>query len=135
MRTMEPNAAGQTPGTIMNRPKPTLDKAFIEQQRHRLTRLREQLLQAKRSAETEQAEIRSQSLGEAHEAEDDAQKLAMLELDGATVQRSIQRLTRIERALQKIEEGTYGFSDADGAPISRERLEAVPEAIHSGRDE
>jgi DnaK suppressor protein len=112
-----------------------LDKAFIEQQRRRLTKLRDQLRQAAQAGEKEEAQIRSQSLGEAHESEDDAQKLAMLELEGATVQRSMQRLTRIERALQKIENGTYGFSDADGAPIPRERLEAVPEAIYSGRDE
>jgi DnaK suppressor protein len=119
----------------MTRPAPTLDKAFIERQRHRLAKLRDELLRATRDAETEEAQIRSQSLGEAHESEDDAQKLAMLELEGLAVQRSVQRLTRIERALQKIEDGTYGFSDADGAPIPRERLEAVPEAINSGRDE
>jgi DnaK suppressor protein len=116
-------------------PAPKLDKAFIERQRNRLTTLRDQLLQATRAAEAEQTQIRSQSLGEAHESEDDAQKLAMLELDDAAVQRSLQRMTRIERALRKIDDGTYGLSDADGTPIPRERLEAVPEAIHSGRDE
>jgi DnaK suppressor protein len=135
MRTIAPNAAAQAPGATLNKPAPKLDQAFIEQQRHRLTKLRDELLQATQAAEAEQAQLRSQSLGEAHESEDDAQKLAMLELDGAAVQRSMQRLTRIERALQKIKDGTYGFSDADGAPIPRERLEAVPEAMHSGRDE
>lgn len=119
----------------MNTARPTLDQTFIARQRHRLTTLRDQLLQAAQAGRTEQAQIRSQSIGEAHEAEDDAQKLALLELDDAAVERSMQRLTRIERALQKIDDGTYGFSDADGAPIPRERLEAVPEAIHSGRDE
>jgi DnaK suppressor protein len=119
----------------LTKPAPKLDKAFIEQQRRRLTKLRDQLRQAAQAGEKEEAQIRSQSLGEAHESEDDAQKLAVLELDGAAVQRSMQRLTRIERALQKIEDGTYGFSDADGAPIPRERLEVVPEAISTGRDE
>jgi DnaK suppressor protein len=115
----------------MNSPTPKLDRAFIEKQRHRLTKLRDQLLDATQAGETEEAQIRSQSQGEAHESEDDAQKLAMLELDGQGVQRGVQRLARIERALQKIEDGTYGFSDASSEPIPRERLEAVPEAIHT----
>jgi DnaK suppressor protein len=115
----------------MNRAAPKLDQAFLEQQRRRLTKLRDELLRTTQAAETEQAQIRTQSLDEAHEAEDDAQKLAMLELDGAAAERSTQRLTLIERALQKIDDGTYGFSDASGAPIPRDRLEAVPEATHT----
>jgi DnaK suppressor protein len=108
-----------------------LDQAFLEQQRRKLTQLREQLLRATQAGETEQSEIRSQSLGQAHESEDDAQKLAMLEIDGAAVERSRQRLTSVERALQKIQDGTYGLSDVSGAPIPRERLEAMPEAIYT----
>jgi DnaK suppressor protein len=108
-----------------------LDQAFIDRQRRKLTQLREQLLRATQAGETEESQIRSQSLGQAHEAEDDAQKLAMLEIDGAAVERSRQRLTSIERALQKIQDGTYGLSDVSGAPIPRERLEAMPEAIYT----
>jgi DnaK suppressor protein len=37
----------------------------------------------------------------------------------------------IDRALQKIEDGTYGFSDLSGDPIPTERLEAVPDAIYT----
>jgi DnaK suppressor protein len=37
----------------------------------------------------------------------------------------------VRRALQKIEEGTYGICDATGEPIPRGRLEAVPEAIYT----
>jgi DnaK suppressor protein len=113
----------------MNSKAPILDKDFIQKQRHRLTKMREELLRATKVKETEEAEIRSQSLGEAHESEDDAQKLAMLEIDGATVARNMQRLTLVERALQKIEAGTYGLSETNGEPISRERLEAIPEAV------
>jgi DnaK suppressor protein len=115
----------------MSRQAPILDHAFIEQQRHKLTQLREQLLRAAQAGETEETEIRSQSLGQAHESEDDAQKLALLEIDGTTVERSQQRLARIERALQKIKDGTYGLSDASGDPIPRARLEAMPEAIYT----
>jgi DnaK suppressor protein len=131
MGTIEENAATQAPGDSMNSPTSKLDQAFIEQQRRRLTTLRDELLRATQVGEAEEAGIRSQALDEAHESEDDAQKLAMLELEGTAVERSIQRLTSIERALQKIKDGTYGLSDATGAPIPRERLEAVPEATHT----
>lgn len=33
---------------------------------------------------------------------------------------------RIDRALRRIEEGTYGISEVSGQPIPAERLEAVP---------
>lgn len=39
-----------------------------------------------------------------------------------------QTLARIERALERIEEGTYGMSEVSGKPIPLERLEAVPYA-------
>lgn len=38
-------------------------------------------------------------------------------------------LSKIERALTKIEEGTYGLSDIDGRPIPIERLEVMPYAL------
>lgn len=41
------------------------------------------------------------------------------------------RIGDIERALQKIAEGTYGLSDASGQPIPKARLEASPEAIYT----
>ena len=37
-------------------------------------------------------------------------------------------LAKIDRALQRIEEGTYGISEVSGKPIPIERLEAVPYA-------
>jgi DnaK suppressor protein len=115
----------------MNGKTSTLDNAFIQKQRQLLTQLREQLLRTTQAGETEETQLHSQSLGEAHESEDDAQKLAMLEVDGAAVRRNMQRLTQIERALQKIEDGTYGLSDISGEPIPRERLEAMPEAVQT----
>ncbi len=36
------------------------------------------------------------------------------------------RLAQVRRALQKLEEGTYGLSDLTEEPIPRERLEAIP---------
>lgn len=39
------------------------------------------------------------------------------------------KLRDVERALQKLDEGTYGTCDVGGEPIGRERLEAIPWAV------
>jgi RNA polymerase-binding transcription factor DksA len=54
------------------------------------------------------------------EYEDDAQRLATLELDGNLVARTARRLTQVDRALAKIAEGTYGLSDASNHAIPME---------------
>lgn len=38
-------------------------------------------------------------------------------------------LERIQRALAKLEEGTYGICDACGDPIARGRLQAMPDGV------
>ena len=106
-----------------------VDRAFVEKQRQYLLRLRADLVAAAEAAESDEADVKGQRADAAVEAEEDAQALDALERDGNLVLRDIGRLERIERALEKIEEGTYGFSDKSGAPIPRERLEAVPEAL------
>ncbi len=108
-----------------------LSKEFIERQRRRLTTLRDALAGATQTEEAEEKEINSESSGQAEEYEDDAQRLAALELDGNLVARNAQRLAQVDRALDKIAEGTYGLSDASGEPIPKERLEATPEAIYT----
>jgi DnaK suppressor protein len=37
-------------------------------------------------------------------------------------------LTRIEQALDRLDQGTYGFCENCGEPISAERLKALPQA-------
>ena len=111
-----------------------LDPAFIEKQRQALSKLRAGLSSAVRDEEAEEAGIKEENAGP-REYEDDAQKLATLELDGALRVRDLQRRGRIDRALKKIEEGTYGLSDMSGLPIPRERLEVVPESIYTLAEE
>ena len=108
---------------------PGPDAAFIDKQREYLLRLRGSLRTAARSSEIDETGVRDDSAAGAQEYEDDAQKLAALELDGNLIVRDEERLERVDRALKKIDEGTYGFSDVSGRPIPRERLEAIPEAI------
>jgi DnaK suppressor protein len=118
---------------MMTSTKPTLDKSFIQKQHHQLTKLREQLLAASRTREAEETGIHTESAGEAHEAEDDAQKLALLELDGNAIAYSAQRLAQIERALQKIADGTYGLSDASGWKRYRKRPIPSRNSRHASR--
>ena len=104
-----------------------LDAAFIAKQRRRLTELRDSLVTATQVLEKYESDVRATN-DELHEPEDDAQKLDALELGGNLVVRDVHRFEQIDRALKKIDDGTYGVSDVSGAKIPRERLEAVPEA-------
>jgi DnaK suppressor protein len=102
-----------------------LGTAFIDQQRKSLDKLRVALLSAAQNSEADEVSVNAESRGGPREPEDDAQKLSALELDGQLVARDIMHLVPVERALAKIEEGTYGLSDISGLPIPRARLEAI----------
>ena len=115
--------------------KSGIDVAFVEKQRQQLLRLRATLVAAAQVAESEEGDVKTQRTGDALELEDDAQGLDALERDGNLVVRAIERLERVDRALRKIEEGTYGLSDRSGKPIPRERLEAVPDALYTLSEE
>jgi DnaK suppressor protein len=108
-----------------------LDPAFLGRQKRRLTELRQQILRVRRGEERAEASANADTRDQAREYEDDAQKLAALELEGNLEAADDDRLSNIERALQKIADGTYGLSDASGTPIPMERLEASPEALYT----
>jgi DnaK suppressor protein len=108
-----------------------LDAAYIEQKRQQLKKLREELRSAGSIAETDERITNSQSDLQAREYEDDAQRLDTLEREGNLVVRDVARLAQVERALKKIEEGSYGVSDVSGHVIPKERLDAIPEAINT----
>ena len=59
---------------------------------------------------------------------DVATDLQLREQDDALIVNAQELLNKIDRALAKMEEGTYGISDRSGELISAERLEAVPYA-------
>jgi DnaK suppressor protein len=110
----------------MPKQKAAGEPAFLEQQRKRLVAMRDQLL-SRDAAET--ALDRTPRPEGAEEIEDDAQRLAQGEVDGVVKAVEERRLRLIERALAKIDEGTYGLSDVSGDPIPKARLEAIPEAV------
>ena len=108
------------------------DADFLEQQRKRLVAMRNELV---RRASAEAAGRRAAKSDEARESEDDAQDMAQNEIDINIDVVEDRRLRAIERALEKIGEGTYGMSDASGDPIPKARLEAMPEALLTIQEE
>jgi DnaK suppressor protein len=111
----------------------TLSREFISAQRKRLEALRERLLEAEGRALAQESS-RAEHADEPGDAGDKAQDMPAREVDQALHDANARRLSDIDRALQKIAEGTYGLSDASGKPIPKERLEANPEAILTAQE-
>jgi DnaK suppressor protein len=116
----------------MSKQNAAADPAFLKQQRKRLVTMRNELAGR---ASAEAAGRRAAKSDEAREAEDDAQDMAQNEVDINIDVVEDRRLRAIERALEKIDEGTYGLSDASGDPIPKARLEAMPEALLTIQEE
>ncbi|HJV79894.1 TraR/DksA family transcriptional regulator [Noviherbaspirillum sp.] len=112
-----------------------MSKDFIEQQRKRLEALRAQLLGGEAKALANLRRLQEERGEEAREFEDRAQDMEQNEVYQALHDVDKQRLNRIDRALQKIAEGTYGISDVSGEPIPKARLDEVPEALVAVQDE
>ncbi len=107
------------------------DQQFVERQREKLVGLREELVRIREGMAADE-----QDLGEAEgdttpDSGDMSQGMFTREMDASIGEQAERRLGEIDRALQKIEDGTYGFSDESGEPIPRGRLEAVPEAVRT----
>lgn len=109
-----------------------LDKEFVEKQRERLEGLRAELARMVEGLEEDQQD-RAESEGDMTENDsgDMSQSLFTREMDATVEQTMEKRLESVDRALQKIEEGTYGICDDTGEPIPRGRLGAMPEAVYT----
>ncbi len=109
-----------------------LDREFIEKQRARLEELRMELIRMVEGLEEDQRyRAEEEEDFTEHDSGDMSHSLFTRELDATVEQTLERRLRNVERALQKIEEGTYGICDDTGEPIPRGRLEAAPEAIYT----
>ena len=105
----------------------TLKKTEIEKFRERLQELRQHLthtLEGSAKEVKKPDESKGYSQHQADEGTDDFDKRISLEL--TTKEYDI--LKQIERALEKIDDNTYGICDVTGEPIPIKRLEAVPYA-------
>ncbi|WP_321795851.1 TraR/DksA family transcriptional regulator [Caballeronia sp. J97] len=106
-----------------------LSDEFIATQRERLLALKRELLGGEEGTIADARRLQEERGSEAEEYEDDAQRMEQDIANQALRNVNDGRIGDIERALQKIAEGTYGISDESGAPIPKARLEAMPEAI------
>lgn len=113
-----------------------LSDEFIAQQRQRLEAMRRELLGGEEKTTADERTAQEQHGDEAEESEDVAQGMAQNEVNQALHDVNDQRIGDIERALQKIDEGTYGLSDESGEPIPKARLEvataSVRRSMHAG---
>ena len=109
--------------------KSTLSPQFIAAQRKRLEVLKAELLGAESAAQQEAREDEEDGGADAQEYEDAAQAMDRKEVLQAKHDVDQPRLVNIDRALKKIELGTYGLSDKSGKSIPKKRLEASPEAV------
>jgi RNA polymerase-binding transcription factor len=113
-----------------------LDQEFIARQKQRLQDLKAELERVRDGLQEDERfrAVEEEDFSQ-HDSGDMSQSLFTREVD-ATVEHQVERrLQYVDRALQKIEEGTYGLSDESGEPIPRGRLEAAPEAIRTVEEE
>jgi DnaK suppressor protein len=66
---------------------------------------------------------------------DDATELVQDEVDEALTEQLQRELEAVERAEQRLAEGTYGLSIESGDPIPDERLEANPTAERTAEEQ
>jgi len=115
----------------VNQTTTRFETAFLKAKQRQLNELKALLQGTRAAAIAEGGQVNAAAGGAAREYEDEAQRLTTLELEGTLELRDTQRLANIERALRKIEEGTYGLSDLTGEPIALERLNATPDALYT----
>jgi DnaK suppressor protein len=108
-----------------------LDEKFIARQRDRLENLKEELLRIRDGMSADERERAENEADTQLDSGDMSQDIFAREMDATIGEQVERRLGDVDRALQKIEEGTYGICDDTGEPIPRGRLEAVPEAIRT----
>ena len=112
-------------------PNEEIDQQFVEQQRERLLGLRDELLRIREGMAADEKDLGEAEGDTQLDSGDLSQDMFTREMDASIGEQAERRLGEIDRALQKIEEGTYGLSDESGEPIPRGRLEAVPEAART----
>ncbi|WP_250517648.1 TraR/DksA family transcriptional regulator [Caballeronia sp. INDeC2] len=106
-----------------------LSDDFVAKQHERLLTLKRELLGGEEGGIAVERRLQQERGSEAEEYEDDAQRMEQDIANQALRDVNDGRIGDIERALQKIAEGTYGLSDESGVPIPKARLDAMPEAI------
>ncbi len=104
-----------------------LKKAEIEKFKQRLLELRAEMTKMVKEVSDDvknEEKVKGYSQHQADEGTDDFDRTISLQLTN----KELGILKHIDRALEKIEEGTYGICDISQEEIPIERLEAIPYA-------
>lgn len=119
-------------GSGMNNMNNNLDQEFVAKQKERLKESRAELERIIGGMEEDERD-RSEDEGDLteHDSGDMSQEMFTREMDATVEGRTEARLESVNRALEKIEEGTYGICDDTGEEIPKGRLEAMPEATRT----
>ncbi len=108
-----------------------LDEQFVEEQRGSLEGLKEELLRMRRGMEEDERDRSQEEQDTELDSGDESQQMFTREMDATIGEQMERRLEDVERALEKVEEGSYGVCDDTGEEIAKGRLEAIPEAIRT----
>ncbi len=118
--------------TTMKEYRPSDDEPFMNERqrdyfRHKLNEWKEEILEESRStiASLKQDTVAEPDLADRATSESDR----ALELRTRDRQRKL--ISKIDEALRRIEDGSYGYCEETGEPISLSRLEARPIATLS----
>lgn len=101
----------------------TFDPKFIESQKQKLLQLKNEIINSIQNRSSDELQADKDQVVEDG---DQAQQYLDQNLTFGLRQREIQRLRDIESALERIEEGTYGYCEETDEPISKKRLEKMP---------
>jgi len=102
-----------------------MDAKELKKFKEQLIHLREELLSLVRKTTENEKEYPLSEVGDSiDQAADSSARELLFELNHSEKQ----KLEDIDRALQKIEQGSFGICEKCGNKISKERLEAVPYA-------
>jgi DnaK suppressor protein len=110
--------------------KPPFGKADLDHFRHLLLARRRRILGTVQGMEEEALKASDQDFSVDHMADHGSDNFEQ-DFTLALVESERRELFEIDRALLRLEHGTYGICEGTGDPIPRPRLEAIPWARYS----
>jgi RNA polymerase-binding protein DksA len=110
--------------------KAAFGKADLEHFRRLLLERRRRILGTVQGMEEEALKASDQDFSVDHMADHGSDNFEQ-DFTLSLVESERKELIEIDRALQRIEQGTYGICEGTGEPIPRPRLEAIPHARYS----
>lgn len=119
-------------GVVIDGKVPRFDRKYLNKQKNKLLKMQSDLTDSVKNLERDDEEIRlSHELGDTQFSEESGEgDSSSVEHDNIKYISALEQdnLIEIQRALERIKDGTYGYSLQSGLPIPIVRLDAMPEA-------